>query len=382
MPLSATSSTAVSPSSASVTRATPPAAAKRRALASRLETTRLTRSGSKREVSPSGVSTTSSDAPLGGERLELLGDRAHDGGEVVVDEREPRLAVVAADLLEHRVDLLERVQGGQADALGLGLQRAPAAQAAQALGAGEDDLQRRPQVVRELGEQPLAEVVDAGQPVGQDRQLGVLAGDPLLRALAVRNLPPLGQDQGDAPVAAAQRAQDEVDGLRDRPAAAHHQLDVEAREAAVGRQLDGAPQIGLHVLGMAAPRRLPQQLADHLVAVDARGGERRVGDVEDPPVRLQQRDEARGLGQRHLGHEAPRLGIGLGVGDLVQARLQRMLHVHRRAPGIEPSVPHCGWFPSRAPSTIGEIFGRRVGASLPVGGGGAVKNLALGWPGA
>ncbi len=210
------------------------------------------------------------DLALGGERVELLGDRADDAGQVVVDERQARLAVVAADLLEHRVDLLERVQGGQADALGLGVERAAAAVAAQALGAGEDDLQRRAQVVRELGEQPLAEVVDARQPVGEHRQLGVLAGDPLLRALAVRDLAALGHDERHPPVAAAQRPQDEVDGLGDGPAAAHHQLDVEAREAAVGGQLDGPPQVGLHVLGVAAPRRLPQQVADHLVAVDAR----------------------------------------------------------------------------------------------------------------
>ena len=61
-------------------------------------------------------------------------------------------------------------------------------------------------------------------------------------------------------------------------------------------------------------------------------------------------------------------GSASGIGDLVQARLQRVLHVHRRAPGIEPSVPHFGWFPSLAPSTIGENPVARVGASLPLGG--------------
>ena len=229
-----------------------------------------------------------------------------------------------------------------------------AAVAPQALGAREDDLERRPEVVRELGEQPLAEVVDAREAVGEHGQLGVLARDPLLRALAVGHLTALGDDERHAAVVAAQRAQDEVDGLRHGAAAAHHQLDVEAREAAVGGQLDGPPQVGLHVLGVPAPRRLPQQVADHLVAVEPGGGERRVRDVQQPPVGAQQRDEARGLGERHLRHQAPRLGIGLGIGDLGQACLQRMLHVHRRAPGIEPSLPHCGWFPSRAPSTIGE----------------------------
>ena len=58
----------------------------------------------------------------------------------------------------------------------------------QLLGARDHDLQRRAQVVRELAEQPLAVVVDAREAVGQGRQLGVLAGEPLLDALAVGDL--------------------------------------------------------------------------------------------------------------------------------------------------------------------------------------------------
>ena len=149
-----------------------------------------------------------------------------------------------------------------------------------------------------------------------------------------------------------------------------------ARQPAVGGQLDGAPQVGLHVLGVAAPRRLPQQMADHLVAVQARGGQRRVGDVEKAAVGAQERDEARGLGKGDLGHEAPGLGVGLRIGDLIQARLQGVLHVHRRAPGIESSLPHCGWFPSRAPSTIGENPLLREGTSLPLRAEVEVKTLA------
>ena len=184
------------------------------------------------------------DPALGGERVELLGDRAHGGHEVVVDQRQAGLAVVAADLLEHGVDLLERVQRGQADALGLGL-GGLARVAAQALGAREDDLQRRPQVVRELGQQPLAVVVDAGQPVGQHRQLGVLARDPLLRALAVGDLAALGDDEGDAPVGAAQRPQHEVDGLRRPcrrcPASARRRSARSARRRPARRRAAGRP---------------------------------------------------------------------------------------------------------------------------------------------
>ena len=71
-------------------------------------------------------------------------------------------------------------------------------------------------------------------------------------------------------------------------------------EAAVGGQLDGAPQVGLHVLGVPAPRRLPQQVADHLVAIQPGGGQRRVGDVEQAAVGAQEGDEARGLGKGDL----------------------------------------------------------------------------------
>ncbi len=102
------------------------------------------------------------------------------------------------------------------------------------------------------------------------------------------------------PSLAAQRAQDEVDGLRDGAAAAHHQLDVEAREAPVSGELDGAAQVRLDVLGVPAPRRLPQQVADDLVPIDAAGGQRSVGDVQHPAVGAQERDEARRLRVRHL----------------------------------------------------------------------------------
>jgi hypothetical protein len=71
--------------------------------------------------------------------------------------------------------------------------------APKALGAREDDLQRRPQVVRELGEQALADVVGVGLPsVTTDSR--VLAGDPLLGALEVGDLAALGDDERDAPV--------------------------------------------------------------------------------------------------------------------------------------------------------------------------------------
>ena len=81
-------------------------------------------------------------------------------------------------------------------------------------------------------EQPLAVVVDAREPVGQRRQLGVLARDPLLARLRSVIGRPSATMNATRPSRAAQRPQQQVDGLGHGAAAAHHQLDVEAREAA------------------------------------------------------------------------------------------------------------------------------------------------------
>ena len=105
------------------TRTVPPTGVWRMALASRFETMRLTRSTSKRARTESGTSTIELDLAIGGQRLELLRDRPHRAGEVGVDEREPRLAVVGLDLLEHVVDLLERAERGEADADELAAER-------------------------------------------------------------------------------------------------------------------------------------------------------------------------------------------------------------------------------------------------------------------
>ena len=175
------------------------------------------------------------DLAVGGQRLELLGDGAHRLREVGVDQRQLRLAVVGLDLLEHVVDLLERAQRRQPDVHDLRAQRLVGRGAQHLLGARDHDLQRRAQVVRELAEQPLAVVVDAREPLRQRRQLGVLARQALLDALAVGDRPALGDDERDLAVAAAQRAQQQVQRPVGAAGALDRDVDVEAGEAALGR---------------------------------------------------------------------------------------------------------------------------------------------------
>ena len=136
-----------------------------------------------------------------------LGDRAHGPREVGVDERQARLAVVGLDLLEHVVDLLERAERREADARHLLAQLVVGPGAQHLLGARDDDLQRRAQVVGELAEQPLAVVVHAREPLGERGQLRVLLGEALLDPLAVGDRPALGDDERDPAVPAAQRPQ-------------------------------------------------------------------------------------------------------------------------------------------------------------------------------
>ena len=370
------------PSSTSVQRAMPPGGVKRSALASRLEITRLMRSGSKREVQLVRRLDDEPDLALAGERVELLGDRADDAGEVVVDQRQARLAVVAADLLEHRVDLLERVQGGQPDALRLRLQRPAAAVAPQPLGAREDDLQRRAEVVRELGEQPLAEVVDAREPVGQHGQLGVLARDPLLRALAVGHLAALGDDERDAAVGAAQRAQHEVDGLRRRcrrcPSSARRRSARSGRRRPAPRRAAGRP---------ARPRSAGTTASATAGARRPRGG-RCPADVSGESVTSSSRPSARSSAMKLVAFASATWAIrrrasGSDSGSATSSRRACSAcctSIDARQGSSRPCLTVGGFLPVlRAPwgesrsSSRGEPTGRS---------GQAVNFLALGWPGA
>ena len=206
--------------------------------------------------------------------------------------------------------------------------------AQQLLGARDHDLQRRAHVVRELAEQALAVVVDAGEPLRQRRQLRVLARQPLLDPLAVGDRPALGDDERDAPVARPQRPDREVQ--RAGLAAGDADPDVEAREPP-----------------FAPPRRPPRwtiatssrPAADHhgvihsgrpsdLGEIDAAGDQRRRIDVEHVPAGVEQRHEVRGLGQRDLRHQLPRHAVLVRRRDLGDARAQRLHGVERRAPVI------------------------------------------------
>ena len=277
---------------------------------------------------------------LGGQRLELGGDHAHGERQVVVGELELRLGVVAPDLLEHAVHLLERVEGGEPDALQLLARLRVAALAADALLARQHDLQRRAQVVAELAQQSLAVVVDLRQPRRQGRQLGVLGGDPLLGTLAVGDRPALGHDQRDPPVAGAQRAQAEVERPGRGPAALDQHVGVEAGEPTLGGGRHRLLELTARGRARPPPRRLPQRPPDHLGAVDAAGGQGRRRDVDHPAVGLQQRDEARRLGERNLRHQPAREGIVLRIGHDAEAPAKRFQRLHRRSPWVETSACH------------------------------------------
>ena len=169
-----------------------------------------------------------SDATVRRERLEGLRDGPYGAREIRVDERESRLAVIGLDLLEHVVDLLERTERRDPHVDDLRPDVWGRFRAQQLLGSGDDDLQRRSHVVRELAEQPLAVVVHAGEPLGQSGQLRILPRQAVLDALAIGDRPAFGDDERDAAVACPQRTDREVQSAWFATRDAH--ADVEARE--------------------------------------------------------------------------------------------------------------------------------------------------------
>ncbi len=176
------------------------------------------------------------DPAVGRQRLERLRDRTHGAREIGVHERELRLPVVGLDLFEHVVDLFERAERGNPDVDDLRAHVWGGIRAQELLGAGHDDVQRSAQIVRELAEKPFAIVVDAGKALRERRQLRVLAPEPLLHPLAVRDRAAFRDDERDTPIAAAQRPDHEVQ--RAGLATGDANPDVEAGEPTLGRGRD------------------------------------------------------------------------------------------------------------------------------------------------
>ncbi len=179
------------------------------------------------------------DLPVGGERLELLRDRPDRLREVRVDERQPRFAVVGLDLLQHVVDLLERAECRETDRDDLGAEvLVLGARSHDLLRSRDDDTERRTQVMGELAEQPLPVVVHLCEPLRERRQLGVLVRESLFDALAVRDLAPFGDDEGDLTVTTAEWAKQQVQRADALARRLDPDVDVEAGEAARGGLVD------------------------------------------------------------------------------------------------------------------------------------------------
>ena len=197
------------------------------------------------------------------------------------------------------------------------------------LGARDHHLQWRAQVVRELAQQPLAVIVDARQPLRERRQLRVLLREPLLHALAVGDRPALGDDERDLAVAAAQRAQQQIERARGVAGTLDPDVDVEAREAALagGMTTLSCSECNGLVARARPPRRPPQWQSEHLGAVNATGDQRCGVDVQHVSIAVEQRDEARRLRVRDRRHQTTRHCVLLEIGDRDDPQTQRLNRV-------------------------------------------------------
>ncbi len=288
----------------------------------------------------SGASTTQLDLAVGGQRLELLRDRPHRrarSASTSVSRASPWSALTCSSM-----SLICSSAPSAARRMFTSCARSASSRlgAQQLLGARDDDLQRCAQVVRELAEQPLAVVVHAREPLGQRGQLRVLAREALLDALAVGDRAALGDDERDRPSRPRNGRSSEVQragrlARRSRRSTSTSKRAKRPCAAPVDR-LAGAMS---HVIG----RRPTTTASSTAAGRSPRCGPRRrrssaAGLTSSTcPSRVEQRDEARGLGGRDLRHQLarprrPRTGVDLG-----DARPQRLDRVERRAPVVGAS---------------------------------------------
>jgi hypothetical protein len=154
----------------------------------------------------------------------------------------------------------------------------------------EDQRQRGPQLVADVGEEVRAEPVELLELlVGRLLRVALPLGLPL-GGLPLGDVAALGQQPHDAAALVAQRLDGEVDRDELRAAAGAEDFGLVAHEPPAGRRADRPPELLVRLAGRLPEAGLPERPPDQLLPRAAAAAQQRVVRLADVAGRVEQRD--------------------------------------------------------------------------------------------